>query len=465
MLKFNIRHQSISRVDHFRPVEKSVKYLKARFFFLTDEWDEYEKRCLCRRDGQTYKKSIIDGECEIPWEVLLGGPFELCVVGKNGDTIVPTAAVEIDLGITLPGGPEGAEPTPSQYDELINRINALDADMVKSVNGISPDENGNVEITIPDSSQNANLTAEQIAALDGMFKIAAYTEDASAAYAAFKTAFGITGSGDSGGDTGGDDNTETEVTLSSISATYSGGDVPVGTAVTALTGIVVTATYSDGSTATVTDYTLSGTIAEGSNTITVSYGGKTTTFTVTGVAEEAPESTEPVYQLAEATTFNGASDYIDTGYQLVNEDKNWSICVAFTPTAKTGRLFDTSWNGTGAVYLAVRGGYYWDVYLNGVYVCIGHTVNSTIMCVVTHTVGNNNIEVSWIDSNGEKQTGIAALSGSNIYTNNNTISENTLILGAKYDKSVFYTGTIDSFAVYERVLTADEINEFLGVSA
>lgn len=77
-----------------------------------------------------------------------------------------------------------------------------------------------------------------------------------------------------------------EVTLTSISATYSGGDVAVGTALTALTGIVVTATYSDGSTATVTGYTLSGTIAEGSNTITVTYEGKTATFTVTGVAAE-----------------------------------------------------------------------------------------------------------------------------------------------------------------------------------
>lgn len=77
----------------------------------------------------------------------------------------------------------------------------------------------------------------------------------------------------------------TEVTITGISATYSGGDVAVGTSVNDLTGIVVTATYSDGSTATVTDYTLSGTIAEGSNTITVSYGGKSTTFTVTGVAE------------------------------------------------------------------------------------------------------------------------------------------------------------------------------------
>lgn len=82
---------------------------------------------------------------------------------------------------------------------------------------------------------------------------------------------------DSGGDT--------EVTLTSISATYSGGDVAVGTAVNDLTGIVVTAHYSDGTSETVTGYTLSGTIAEGSNTITASYGGKTTTFAVTGVAE------------------------------------------------------------------------------------------------------------------------------------------------------------------------------------
>lgn len=37
----------------------------------------------------------------------------------------------------------------------------------------------------------SGLTQEQIAALDGMFKVCAYTEDASAAYAAFKSAFGI----------------------------------------------------------------------------------------------------------------------------------------------------------------------------------------------------------------------------------------------------------------------------------
>lgn len=81
-----------------------------------------------------------------------------------------------------------------------------------------------------------------------------------------------------------------DATLSSISATYTGGDVTVGTALSSLTGITVTATYSDGTSKTVTDYTLSGEIAEGENTITVSYGGKTTTFKVTGVAESGGDN-------------------------------------------------------------------------------------------------------------------------------------------------------------------------------
>ena len=77
--------------------------------------------------------------------------------------------------------------------------------------------------------------------------------------------------------------------MTGITAVYTGGEVAVGTAVTALTGIVVTASYSDGSTEAVTDYTLSGSIAEGNNTVTVTYQGKTATFTVIGVAESGGE--------------------------------------------------------------------------------------------------------------------------------------------------------------------------------
>lgn len=79
-------------------------------------------------------------------------------------------------------------------------------------------------------------------------------------------------------------------TLSSITAVYtqSGTVYDTDTLDSLKSDLVVTAVYSDSTTETVasTDYTLSGTLAEGTSTITVSYGGKTTTFTVT--VTEAP---------------------------------------------------------------------------------------------------------------------------------------------------------------------------------
>lgn len=154
------------------------------------------------------------------------------------------------------------------------------------------------------NADQSGLTTAQIDALHGMFKVCAYddSKDVSGAYAAFKTAFGITDSGEEEPDEPVVPD-EPEVTLSSISATYNGGDAAVGTAVTDLTGIVVTAHYSDGTSEAVTGYTLSGTIAEGSNTVTVSYGGKTTTFIVTGVVESGGEVENAVYKysLADGT--------------------------------------------------------------------------------------------------------------------------------------------------------------------
>lgn len=154
---------------------------------------------------------------------------------------------------------------------------------MKNINGHSfVDEQAREDIE--KLKEKGGLTDAQINALNGMFKVAAYIKaDISAEYNAFKTAFGIE---DSGG-TEPDEPDTPEVTLTSISATYSGGDVTVGTSLDDLTGITVTAHYSDGSTATVTGYTLSGSIAEGANMITVSYGGLSASFTVTGTAESS----------------------------------------------------------------------------------------------------------------------------------------------------------------------------------
>lgn len=73
-------------------------------------------------------------------------------------------------------------------------------------------------------------------------------------------------------------------TVSSISAVFNQGDNVVYTtdSLNSLKQyLAVTATYSDGGAEAVSDYTLSGTMEEGTSTITVSYGGKTTMFNVT----------------------------------------------------------------------------------------------------------------------------------------------------------------------------------------
>lgn len=91
---------------------------------------------------------------------------------------------------------------------------------VKTINGATPDENGNVQIEIPNSGQEAvlyteqelteeqqeqarknigampedaeiSLSTKQINALDALFKAASYVKDVSAEYAVFCEAFGL----------------------------------------------------------------------------------------------------------------------------------------------------------------------------------------------------------------------------------------------------------------------------------
>ena len=184
--------------------------------------------------------------------------------------------------------------TASEIDEKLGKVDEHET----SISQLS-EEIVNLKQTTP--SGESALTIAQVDALDGMFKKCAFTGDVTAEYTAFKQAFGIeSGNGE-------EPDKPTTPTLTSISATYTGGEVTEGTALTDLTGITVTAHYSDGSTANVTGYTLSGTITEGNNTITVSYGSKTTTFTVTGVAESSGDEPTSLagYQLE---TYNGTAD-------------------------------------------------------------------------------------------------------------------------------------------------------------
>jgi hypothetical protein len=211
--------------------------------------------------------------------------------------------------------------TAEQIDEKLGKIDILEEELGKVSGG---------------NGDGLSITEKNL--ILGLFRNAAYVSaDMNATFTQLETLW--SGSGDSGGETPDEPDVPVTptVTLTSISASYSGGSVPVGTAVTALTGIVVTAHYSDGTSEAVTGYTLYGTIAEGSNTITVSYGGKMATITVTAVAESS-----------------GGEE------RGVSNETEWTDGVAYTYTLiadefvrKTGEIKEYSgWSRTPHLYCA-----------------------------------------------------------------------------------------------------------------
>ena len=98
--------------------------------------------------------------------------------------------------------------------------------------------------------------------------------------------------------------------LESISATYTGGAVEAGTPVDDLTGVTVTAHYSDETSEVVTGYTISGTIGIGTNTLTITYQDKTTTIEVVG--------TEPVLEVKSIyAVYTGGAATVGTSFSAL----------------------------------------------------------------------------------------------------------------------------------------------------
>lgn len=147
MLKFKIRHQQISRVDNFRPVEKSVNYLYAEFDFLTSDWDGAEKKAVCRNvaTGISYDARITGDKCKIPWEAIdKNGKFEIAVHGTVVDVKIPTNAVTVDLGRTLPSGTESNPPSPTELDLIKQDV----ADLRDQVENLDPSAPGNAGFVV-----------------------------------------------------------------------------------------------------------------------------------------------------------------------------------------------------------------------------------------------------------------------------------------------------------------------------
>lgn len=130
------------------------------------------------------------------------------------------------------------------------------------------------------------------------------------------------------------------VVLNSISAVYtqSGTVYDTDTLDSLKDDLVVTAHYSDSSTQTVpaADYTLSGTLTAGTSIVTVSYGGKTTTFSVTVSEEEIDTTAEVIRSDVVLGHFSGSNPYHDISRTNGGVTKIYDLDAATTILAPAG---------------------------------------------------------------------------------------------------------------------------------
>ena len=200
----------------------------------------------------------------------------------------------------------------------------------------------------------------------------------------------------------------------------------------------------------------------------------TCTITVIENTSTEPEPVEPVegvlYNLASPTTFDG-SNFIDTGVCARDTDKDLTIFISYNGEVSSSRvdaacvmhamLESTGYPGFAidVVYNNYRIGTSVDNYwlLDDA----GHKI-STIDCsseqkvCIRITSGSNAISVKYKIEG--KTASIKTIDG----TMNTATFNNTILLGAYRDssdvKGRYWKGTINSFTVYDRVLTDEEVS-------
>lgn len=255
--------------------------------------------------------------------------------------------------------------------------------------------------------------------------------------------------------------------LQSITATYtqSGTVYDTDSLDSLKADLVVTSNYDNGTSATVTSYTLSGTLTEGTSTITVSYGGKTATFSVVVKGT--------LYRLSSPFTSTG-SEYIDTGVKYPSSGII-TIAEEFTITSyrqttvnEIGYIFGTRYSATDTDYLSLQenesttssniGTYLWGVgitWSNGKNIT---SVNDRIKMVHTITMSNSGKDAT-ISTEFKNITKGTTNTFSNTYSATNTYSAKNIIIGTNFNLS--FHGTLYDMIMTEGQWTSEEIAEYL----
>lgn len=245
-----------------------------------DSWTSLSKTVVFRADGICRVVPFSMSPILIPEDVLLR-PFRKLYVGvygtdASGTLVIPTLMAEgpmIRYGAD-PTEDSTAEDLPAwkKLQDQIGDLNLLET--VKKENLVAAINEVQAEVQ---QGGDSGLSKTAATLLIEILRHALFDSDQSDTIDALETALAA----------GTTDPETPEVTLSYITADYTGGSVPVGTDVYSLSGLTVTAHYSDGTSAAVTDYTIGGQIAvAGTNTLSIGYEGKFTTVSVTGEETE-----------------------------------------------------------------------------------------------------------------------------------------------------------------------------------
>ena len=224
--------------------------------------------------------------------------------------------------------------------------------------------------------------------------------------------------------------------------------------------LVVMANYADSTSQRIYGYLLTGTLAEGTSVITVTYGGKSGTFSV-----EVTDTTL-LYKLASATTFTGSSsEVINTGVALFpTVDRDITIVMSVSPNGNPDSTFMLYGGNTSSPYNALSCWYtggQWQVQTggsSGAWNTNGIVDNVVNKIVFRKKVGNA-YNVSVYNETSGLSTGTPNLLG--------YISSQALrIGGARENNTSFksFIGTIYECKVYARYFSNDEVNAYLGVN-
>lgn len=196
--------------------------------------------------------------------------------------------------------------TPIQIQTFIDEVTEALEDMQEELNDVKQDLE---ELQEEIEGGGSGLTADLKAALDQLAQKVAYIdEDGQDYYDALHAAL------------------YPPATLTSITCVYtqSGTVYDTDTLDSLKSDLVVTAHYDNSTSQVVTNYTLSGTLTEGTSTITVAYGGKTTTFNVT-----VSHASDPSEQWTDGVAYSPtviSNEYFkyDTGAITSQDASGWS---------------------------------------------------------------------------------------------------------------------------------------------